>query len=63
MTLFMVRTWAAKKHAGDRGANLVEYILLVSLIAIAVMAAVMFFGGELGSTYHEVGSGVSNFGP
>ena len=59
----MVRTWAAQKHAEERGANLVEYLLLVSLIAIAVMAAVIFLGGELGTSFDEAGSEISTLSP
>jgi Flp pilus assembly pilin Flp len=61
--MFMVRTWAARKHAEERGANLVEYLLLVSLIAMAVIAAVLFLGGELGTSFDEAGSGISTLSP
>jgi Flp pilus assembly pilin Flp len=63
MTWFMVRTWATRRFAGERGASLVEYLLLLSLIAIAVMAAVLFLGGELGNSFNDAGSGVSNLTP
>ena len=61
MSLFMVRSWLTTKFArDDRGANLVEYILLVSLIAMAVIAAVVFVGGQLGNSFNTAGSKLSN---
>ena len=61
MPLFLVRSWLSARFArDDRGANLVEYLLLVSLIAIAVMAAVAFLGGELGSSFNHAGSKLSD---
>jgi Flp pilus assembly pilin Flp len=61
MDLFTLRTWLQARFARDeRGANLVEYILLVSLIALAVIAAVAFMSGQLGSKFSEAGSRVSS---
>lgn len=36
------------------GASLVEYALLISLIALVAFAAVATFGGELSSEYSEI---------
>src|SRR6185503_9885719 len=45
MNLFVVRTWLqARFTSTERGASMVEYILLVALIALAVLAAVSFLG-------------------
>jgi Flp pilus assembly pilin Flp len=61
MNLFVLKTWLQAKFTKDeRGANLVEYILLVALIALAVIAAVVFLRGEVGSKFDETGSKVSN---
>jgi len=58
--MLFLRSWVRAKIAVDeRGANLVEYILLVVLIAIAVMAAVLFLGGGLTSKYSDSGSRLS----
>ena len=58
--MLFLRSWVRAKIAVDeRGANLVEYILLVALIAIAVMAAVLFLGGGLTSKYSDSGSRLS----
>jgi Flp pilus assembly pilin Flp len=60
MNLFVLKTWLQAKFTKDeRGANLVEYILLVSLIALAVMAAVLFMGKQLNSSFDNAGSKVS----
>jgi Flp pilus assembly pilin Flp len=43
MNLFELRAWLQAKFARDEaGASMVEYILLVALIALAVIAAVVF---------------------
>jgi Flp pilus assembly pilin Flp len=34
----------------------VEYILLVALIALAVIAAVVFLGGEVSEKFNQTGS-------
>ncbi len=44
----------------DRAASLVEYALLVALIAIVCFLAVAFFGGETGDTFSRVGDSVSS---
>jgi Flp pilus assembly pilin Flp len=54
--------WAwltARAHLGERderGANLVEYILLVALIALAVILAIIFFRGQVQSKFSEAGT-------
>ena len=60
MNLFVLKTWLQAKFAKDeRGANLVEYIFLVALIALAVFAAVLFMGKQLDSSFDNAGSKVS----
>ena len=46
----------------ERGANLVEYILLVTLIALAVIAAVVFLRGQIGDKFGETGSKIRDNG-
>lgn len=46
----------------EKGASLVEYSLLVLLIAIAALTAVAYFGTELNSTYSEIGSNLVDAG-
>ena len=57
--LFHTRHWLSSTFTRDEGANLVEYLLLVSLIAIAVMAAVVFLGGVVSSSFDSSGSRLS----
>lgn len=38
------------------GASLVEYVLLVTLIAVAALLAIAFFGSQLASNYSSVAS-------
>jgi Flp pilus assembly pilin Flp len=54
--LSVLLSWIRAKVASDRGASLVEYILLIALIALAVMAAVVFLGGGVGSKYSNSAS-------
>jgi Flp pilus assembly pilin Flp len=63
MNLFVLRTWLQARLAKDeQGANLVEYILLVALIALAVIAAVVFLRGQVSSKFNEAGSKLSSNG-
>jgi Flp pilus assembly pilin Flp len=63
MNLFVLKTWLETKLAKDeRGANLVEYILLVALIALAVIAAVIFLRGQVSDKFNEAGSKLSSNG-
>ncbi len=61
MNLFVVRTWLqARFSRTERGASMVEYILLVALIALAVIAAVVFMRGQLSNSFSNAGSKLSN---
>ena len=42
----------------DKGATAVEYGLMVALIAIAIIAAVTFLGGNLGSLFSSIATSV-----
>ncbi len=43
----------------DRGASMVEYSLLVVLIAIVALVAVQLAGNEVSESYSEIASAVS----
>ena len=61
MDFFVLRTWIKARWARDeRGANLIEYLLLLSLIAIAVMGAVVFLGSQLSPKFSGAGSQLSS---
>jgi pilus assembly protein Flp/PilA len=44
----------------ERGASLVEYALLVALIAVVCIAAVTLLGGNAKNKFGEVGSSIAN---
>jgi Flp pilus assembly pilin Flp len=53
------KTWLQSRFTKDeRGANLVEYILLVALIALAVV----FLRGQVSDKFNETGSKLSTNG-
>ena len=61
MNLFVLKTWLQTRLARDeRGANLVEYILLIALIALAVIGAVVFMRGQITEKFNYAGSKISN---
>jgi Flp pilus assembly pilin Flp len=43
----------------EKGASMVEYALLVVLIAIIALIAVRFAGQEVSTTFSEIGSGLN----
>jgi len=58
MNLFVLRTWLEAKFAKDElGASMVEYILLVALIA-----AVVFLKDQVNGKFNDAGSKLSSSG-
>ncbi len=51
---------ADRARFGQRGASLVEYALLVALIAVVCLGAVTFFGTELTDSLSTSGDSISN---
>jgi Flp pilus assembly pilin Flp len=63
MNLFVTRTWLQAKFSKDeKGASMVEYILLVALIALAVIAAVVFLKDQVNGKFNDAGSKLSSSG-
>ncbi len=63
MNLLVIRTWLQAKFTNtQRGASMVEYILLVALIALAVIAAVTFLSGQMNAKFNNEGSTLSSAG-
>jgi Flp pilus assembly pilin Flp len=63
MNLFVLRTWLEAKFGKDEeGASMVEYILLVALIALAVIAAVVFLKNQVNNKFNQSGSSLSSAG-
>ncbi len=53
-------TWIKAQAKTDRGASLVEYALLVALIAVVCIAAVTLLGDAASGKFEEVGSAVGS---
>ena len=54
----MFRVWTACQSRfvnDDEGATIVEYALLIALIAMVVIAGAIFFGTELSEKFSEFG--------
>ena len=53
----IVTPWIRARLARtERGASLVEYALLVALIAVVCILAITFVGGQANEKFSEVGS-------
>jgi Flp pilus assembly pilin Flp len=60
MNLFVLKTWLESKFANDeRGANLVEYILLIALVAIAVIVGINFLTGKVNNKFSQAGNSLN----
>lgn len=58
--LEVLRTWLHARFGDtDRGASLVEYALLVALIAMVCIAAVTMLGGNTSNKFDSVGSSLA----
>ncbi len=53
-----VSAWLQARCRSDRGASLVEYALLVALIAIVCIAAVTLVGTNASSKFSKVASAI-----
>ncbi len=51
------RTWNRRDEVG---ASLVEYALLLALIAVIALVALHFLGGSVSNTLNSVGSSIAN---
>lgn len=60
LTVNFRRTLKLFLPRGERGAAMIEYGLLVVLIAIVALVAVELAGGEVSQTYSEIASGLVN---
>jgi pilus assembly protein Flp/PilA len=55
----MIKTWLTARIKSDRGASLVEYALLVALIAVVCIVAIGFLGKEASSEFKDVGGSIN----
>ena len=59
MNLFVLKAWLQAKFSSDeRGAAMVEYGLLLALIAVIAIAALTFLGENVSEKFSSVGSSV-----
>jgi pilus assembly protein Flp/PilA len=60
MDLFILKTWLQAKFVSDeRGASMVEYGLLLALIAVIAIVAVKALGTSVSTKFSEVNSNVA----
>jgi pilus assembly protein Flp/PilA len=60
MDLLVLKTWLQAKFSSDeRGAALVEYALLLALIAVVAIAALTLLGGKVSTKFSEINSGLN----
>jgi pilus assembly protein Flp/PilA len=60
MDLFILKTWLQAKFVSDeRGASMVEYGLLLALIAVIAIVAVRALGTSVSTKFSEVNSNVA----
>jgi pilus assembly protein Flp/PilA len=51
-----IKAWLQAQAKTERGASLVEYALLVALIAVVCIAAITFIGNQASDKFSEVGN-------
>ncbi len=54
--MLVLQTWLKSLWNEDRGASMVEYALLVVLIAIVAIAAITIAGKSVSSTFNNIAS-------
>ena len=58
----VLATWIRAHVKEERGASLVEYALLVALIAVVCIAAVSLLGDSASTKFSTIGSAISGAG-
>ena len=59
-TYEFLATWLRARFSdSERGASLVEYALLLALIAVVCIVAIGFLGGEADSKFDSIGSSIN----
>ena len=56
----VLKTWLQARIKTDRGASLVEYALLVALIAVVCIVAISFLASSASDTLSEAGTSIAN---
>jgi pilus assembly protein Flp/PilA len=55
----LFKTWMLARCKSDRGASLVEYALLVALIAVVCIVAITILGNSASSKFSQVGQSLN----
>jgi pilus assembly protein Flp/PilA len=58
LTYEFLATWLRARFEDEKGASLVEYALLVALIAVVCIAAVTLLGKNASSKFDSVGQSI-----
>lgn len=59
MNLLLIKQWLETRFAdNERGATMIEYVLLAALIAVVVIGVVTLVGRETSTTFSVVNSGL-----
>ena len=59
-TYEFVAAWLRAKTDSERGASLVEYALLLALIAVICIVALQFLGKKASENFDSVGDSIDN---
>ena len=54
-----IKAWLMAQAKTERGASLVEYALLVALIAVVCIVAIRILGREANSSFSSTGSAIN----
>ena len=55
-----IKAWLTV-NGGEKGQDLAEYALLIGLIALVVVAAVTFLGGEITEVFERIGDAIAGW--
>ena len=59
ITLEYLANWLRVRFGGDEGASLVEYALLVALIAVVCIAAITLLGNSASTKFSQVSTSLN----
>ena len=55
-----VMSWLKSRYSDEGGASMVEYALLLALVAVAAITALVFLGHTTSNTLNNVGNSIAN---
>ena len=56
----VLKTWMLARCKSERGASLVEYALLVALIAVVCIVAITFLGSSASEKFNQIGDSLAD---